>query len=182
MASSELATWAAAAIALAAMGVAVWQASEATKSRKAAAAGADAARAQAEAAAAQLAIMRADRDDRSAPQFEVAEAVDCQDEVGHFAAKIKIRMESGPSLASVKVTPHGTYLGAIESSTDTFFNVRPGGLVSFTVSCDDGYVGESGSIDLVCKEDAGEHRVWHAGLGFVISPTPPKPFFAATRR
>jgi hypothetical protein len=106
----DAATWVAAVVALAAMTVAIWQAVEARRARQAAAAGADAAKVQAEAAAAQVAIMRSDRNDRAAPKFRVIEAVDCHEDIGHFAAKVTLLLESGPPLASVQVAPHGEYI------------------------------------------------------------------------
>lgn len=172
----DVAAWVAAGIALVAMGVATWQAVEARRSRKAADAGADAAKTQAEAAAAQVAIMRADRDDRSAPEFELVEAVDCHQETGHFAARITLRMSSGPPLLSVRVAPHGEYIGRILDPTDTFSKARPGGQISFRVACDDGYVEAQGVVDLECTEEGGENRTWTRGVGFTIASAPPEPF------
>lgn len=156
---------------MAAMGVAIWQATEARRSRQIAKEGAEAAKAQAAAATAQVAIMRADRDDRTAPKFVVKDASDCGTELGTFAARITLELASGPSLSSVVVTTRGSYIGDPDPST--FQDVRRGGSVTFVVLCNKGYVESQGSADLACVEDGGEGRRWTVGVGFVIRPGPP---------
>lgn len=163
----DIATWAAAGIALLAALIAAWQAREARKSRKAA-------ETQADAAAEQVKIMRADRDDRSAPEFVLEEAVDSSDK-GLWCAKITVCMERGPRLASVTVTAHGEYIhDAVyadeyrEHEQGPFTNVRPGSYLTVYVGCDDGYIETAGSVDLECVEDGGEGRTWHRGVGFTI--------------
>lgn len=159
----DLATWAAATVAFAAVIITTWQAHEARKSRKAAEEQASAAQTQAEAAVEQVVIMRADRENRHTPEFEVVEAVDCHEEIGYFAIKITLRMNSGPPLSSVKVTPHGEYIGSVscfseydKGPADTFGNLRPGSTFTFYVSCDDGYVETTATVDLECVEEGDE--------------------------
>lgn len=162
----DIATWVAM-VALLAAAVAVWQAREARKSRHAA-------EAQADAASEQVRIMRADHDDRSAPEFVVVEAMDSPDE-NRRSAKITLRMERGPRLSSVTVTPHGDYIHDgvyanehLESRHPSFANVRPGSALTFYLGCRDGYQGTTGSAELECVEDGGESRIWHRGVGFTI--------------
>lgn len=159
------------------------QAVEAEKSRKAA-------EVQARAAEEQVALMRAERDDRDAPEFSVsavdsfADGTSSPETTSYFVAKVELRMDRGPALHSVKITASGDYIvqsglhrftyasGGIEL---TFDDIRPGSVLIFYVSTEDGYVGSAIALDLTCRERDGEDRTWrrHYAATIVQRRRPP---------
>lgn len=163
------------------------QAGEAKKARRVAENQAVSAKRQADAAAEQVKIMRAERDDRQAPALSVVAAVDSNQEVGFFSAKITLRLDSGPALSSVAVTTHGTYINGrpftdplrrmgpdAEPEPDplTFTTIRPGRSLTFYVPCDDGYVDSQATVDLECVEEGGDQRTWRRGVTATIKRPP----------
>jgi len=157
------------------------QAVEAEKSRKAA-------EVQARAAEEQVALMRAERDDRDAPEFSVsavdsfADGTSSPGTTNYFAAKVELRMDRGPALHSVKVTASGDYIvqGGLHRFTDasggvaggielTFDNIRPGSVLVFYASTEDGYMGSAIALDLTCRERDGEGRTWRCDYAATIA-------------
>lgn len=212
--AGDLATWASAVVAIIAAGIA-WrqtrearksrvaaetQAVEAEKSRKAAETQAieaeksrKVAEVQARAAEEQVALMRAERDDRDAPEFSVS-AIDSFAEGTNyvaFAAKVELRMDRGRALRSVTVTASGDYVvqsglrrfGGLSGEDAagielTFDDIRPGSVLVFYASTEDGYVGSAIALDLTCRERDGEDRTWHRHYATTIAqrPQPPRSY------
>lgn len=187
--AGDIATWAAAGVAVVSAGVAWRQTREARKSRVAAEKQADeaaksriAAEAQARAAEEQVALMRAERDVRDAPAFSVS-AVDAHpDDTGYFAAKIVLTLEQGRALSSVAVTASGEYVGGLHLPTNTidgsgasaeltFDDVRPGREITFYAGANDGYVGTPIDIDVTCHERDG-NRTWPCHYTCTIARRP----------
>jgi hypothetical protein len=195
----DLATWVSAGVAVGAAGFAWRQTGEARKARVAAEAQAveaaksrEAAETQARAAEDQVALMRAERDERDGPEFFVS-AIDAFPEVlSYSAAEVVLRMERGRALHSVTVTASGRYLvaGGLRRRRDgsataagelTFDGVRPGSELVFDASTEQGYLGSKIDLDLTCRErDGDDGRTWHCPYARTIDQAPrPRPPLAA---
>jgi hypothetical protein len=190
----DIGTWAAAGIAVVAAGIAWWQTREARKSRIAAETQATeaaksraAAETQARSAEEQVALMRADRDERDAPEFTVSVIDAHPDEAGYFSAKIVLRMDRGQALQSLTVTTTGEYLepnalhqfindtGSLAAGPElTFPDVRPGSEITFYASAKKGYVGEPIALDLSCHERHGD-RTWNRHYARIVDQRPQEP-------
>jgi hypothetical protein len=189
----DIATWAAAGVAVVAAGVAGWQTREARKSRIAAqtqateaAKSRKAAETQARAAEEQVALMRADRDEREAPEFSVSAVDAFTDDTNSFAAKVVLRMERGRALRSLTITATGSYLdknplyrftdasGGVAAGIQlTIDDVRNGREIVFYAQAKDGYVGSTIDLDLTCDDRDGE-RTWQRHHACTITPRPPR--------
>lgn len=192
--AGDIATWAAACVAVVAAGIAGWQTREARKSRIAAqtqateaAKSREAAETQARAAEEQVALMRAERDARDAPEFTVSVIDAHPDEAAYFSAKIVLRMDRGQALRSLTVTAAGEYLepnalhqfvndtGSLAAGPElTFPDVRPGSETTFFAFTRQGYVGEPIALDLSCRERHGD-RTWNRHYARTIDPRPQEP-------
>jgi hypothetical protein len=174
----DIATWAAAAVAVVAAVFTGKQATEAAKSRKAA-------ETQARAAEAQVTLMRAERDERDAPDFSVS-AIEAED-TGYFAAKITLRMDRGRVLRSLTIRASGDYLepnGLHRFTTDTggiaagveltFDDVRQGSELVFYASAKDGFVASTVGLDLACQERDGDARTWQRHYACTIDQRSPR--------
>ncbi|MFC3898572.1 hypothetical protein ACFOWZ_44495 [Lentzea rhizosphaerae] len=151
---------------------------QAQRSAQAAEQQAQAAHMQVEIMQAQLDDARAERDHREGPQFEIEEAVFCDEEVGGFSVKATVKMISGPPLARVTAKAHGEYLNhtfqsPLEAKRPPIFEkVRPGSKFTAYTLRDDCMAPLDGVLDLTCEEEGGDLRTWSRSLGvqYVVPP------------